>query len=259
MTNRKARKFTMFLWHRRIGLVAILLVIVLSITGIMLNHTERFKLDSTYVDSSFLLSWYGLEPDSEPVSYGVDESTFTQWGSQLFLDEQPIAEYDNGIRGAIMAEKFIVVAFERDILLLTPSGELVESIPTESSFADIARLGVKQQRPVVETVDGSFYIADEHIIDWSSTVADDALWSQSTPMSDEKMAALKTGFRGQGLSLERVVLDLHSGRIFGAYGIYVMDAAAIALLWLSLSGLWVWNSRRIKMGRKRHFQKHHRS
>jgi uncharacterized iron-regulated membrane protein len=37
-----------------------------------------------------------------------------------------------------------------------------------------------------------------------------------------------------------------------------MDAAAIALLWLSFSGLWVWNSRRRKMRRKKHYRKHHR-
>ncbi len=40
MTNRKPKKFTAFLWHRRIGLFALLLVIILAITGIMLNHTE---------------------------------------------------------------------------------------------------------------------------------------------------------------------------------------------------------------------------
>ena len=36
-------------------------------------------------------------------------------------------------------------------------------------------------------------------------------------------------------------------------------AAAIALLWLSLSGLWVWSKRRGKMKKKKHYQKHHRN
>jgi uncharacterized iron-regulated membrane protein len=38
-----------------------------------------------------------------------------------------------------------------------------------------------------------------------------------------------------------------------------MDAAAVALLWLSGSGLWVWWSRRMKQSKKKHYQKHHRS
>ena len=72
------------------------------------------------------------------------------------------------------------------------------------------------------------------------------------------MQVLLESFRGRGLTLERVMLDLHSGRIFGDFGIYIMDAAAVALLWLSGSGLWVWWSRRMKLHKKRHYQKHHR-
>ena len=49
MTGRKPKKFTAFLWHRRIGLVAIVLVIILAITGIMLNHTEELKLDESEI------------------------------------------------------------------------------------------------------------------------------------------------------------------------------------------------------------------
>ncbi len=66
MTNRKPKRFTAFLWHRRIGLVALTLVIVLAITGIALNHSETFKLDETYVNTSWLLNWYGIEPEDEP-------------------------------------------------------------------------------------------------------------------------------------------------------------------------------------------------
>ncbi|MBL1432554.1 MAG: hypothetical protein COB94_003805 [Gammaproteobacteria bacterium] len=42
------------------------------------------------------------------------------------------------------------------------------------------------------------------------------------------------------ISWERMLLDLHSGRVFGRYGIYVMDFAAIGLLVLSCTGLWIW-------------------
>ncbi len=42
---------------------------------------------------------------------------------------------------------------------------------------------------------------------------------------------------GGGLPLERVVLDLHSGRLFGWLGPYVMDAAALGLLIVAITGL----------------------
>ena len=50
--------------------------------------------------------------------------------------------------------------------------------------------------------------------------------------------------RGSGLPVERVLLDLHSGRIFGKPGVYVVDAAAILFLVLAASGVWLWGKRR---------------
>ncbi|MCK4834867.1 MAG: hypothetical protein KAT12_08810, partial [Gammaproteobacteria bacterium] len=75
MTNRKPKRFTAFLWHRRIGLLALVLIVILSITGIMLNHTERLALDKSYVNNSLLLNWYGIEPEDEPVSFQVNHGT----------------------------------------------------------------------------------------------------------------------------------------------------------------------------------------
>lgn len=42
------------------------------------------------------------------------------------------------------------------------------------------------------------------------------------------------------ISAERIVLDVHSGRILGPAGPYLMDGAAIALLLLAASGIWGW-------------------
>ena len=101
-------------------------------------------------------------------------------------------------------------------------------------------------------------MADEHILDWDVIINESIDWSVKTKLSKPQISELRHAFRGKGLSMERVVLDLHSGRIFGHYGIYLMDTAAIALLWLSLSGLWVWWRRSVKEKQKRHYQKHHR-
>ncbi len=258
MTNRKSRKHTAFLWHRRIGLVAIILVIILSITGLLLNHTERLSLDSRHVDSALLLNWYGLEPSSAPVTYTAGDVFVSQWGEQLFYANRPVSKDDPPLKGAIATEQFVVIAFDASVLMLTFDGEIIERIPTGTSFASIQRLGQKYGRPVVETADQLAYMADEHIIDWDLVMNEDIAWAQATSLDAEQMQALKVAFRGNGLSLERVLLDLHSGRLFGSWGVYVMDAAAIALLWLSGSGLWVWTSRSRKQRRKKHFQKHHR-
>lgn len=259
MTNRKPKRFTAFLWHRRIGLFALILIIILAVTGIMLNHTEKFKLDETYVNSSWLLNWYGIEPLDEPVSFRVKDHIISAWHEQLFFDNNAVASLEQSIHGAMGAEQFIVVALDSEIILLSYEGEFIERVSTSISFSNIQRLGMKYKRPVIETSEPLYYMADEHILDWDVIIDEDIEWTERYSLSDDELEKLLVAYRGNGLKLERVILDLHSGRIFGDFGVYLMDAAAIALLWLSLSGLWVWSSRRRKMRNKKHFQKHHRN
>lgn len=259
MTKRKPKKFTAFLWHRRIGLFALVLIVILAITGIMLNHTEQFKLDETYVDNGWLLNWYGIEPEDEPIAYRAGEHVISSWHDQLFFDDVAITDLEQNIHGAIAGEQFIVVALDSELILLSFDGELIERVSTSVSFSDIQRLGTKYQRPVIETSEPLYYMADEHILDWDVISDEDIQWTEQYSLTDDEYKKLLVAYRGNGLKLERVILDLHSGRIFGSYGVYLMDAAAIALLWLSLSGLWVWSSRRNKMRKKKHYQKHHRN
>ena len=267
MTKRKTNHFTAFLWHRRAGLFALVLVVILAITGIMLNHTEKLNLDETFVNNAALLNWYGIKPKDEPVSFRVINNldgeqkshVISAWNHQLFFDDTVISKLDQTMHGAIGAEQFIVVALDNEIILLSYEGEFIERVSTSLSFSNIQRLGIKYKRPVIETSEPLYYIADEHILDWDVMINDGIKWTELYNLNDREREALLVAYRGNGLKLERVVLDLHSGRIFGSYGVYIMDAAAIALLWLSMSGLWVWNSRRRKMRKKKHYRKHHRN
>lgn len=258
MTGRKSPRFTAFLWHRRAGLAAIILVIILAVTGLMLNHTEDLGLDENYIESALLLDWYGLEPRGYIVFFDVGEHSVSQWGRMVFFDNRPLSTSDQNLHGAVQAGRMIVAAFDSELLLLTHDGELIERVPTGQRFSGIRRIGVKNLRPVIETAGPLYYIADERILDWDVSVNEGIIWSQPSVSDDQQTEALRRAFRGNGLSMERVLLDLHSGRIFGKYGPYLMDAAAIALLWLSSSGLWVWWSRRRKLKQKRHYRKHHR-
>ncbi|MFT5351416.1 MAG: hypothetical protein ACI9MF_002239 [Gammaproteobacteria bacterium] len=51
-------------------------------------------------------------------------------------------------------------------------------------------------------------------------------------------------YRGKGLSLERILLDLHSGRLLGNAGVFIVDLAALFFVFLALSGSWMWLRKR---------------
>lgn len=254
MTRRKPGRYIAFHWHRRIGLLALVLVVVLAVTGIMLNHTEQIGLDVHYVQSSVVLDWYGLEPEGEPQTYRSKGHSISQWQQSIYFDGRLISSSEQTLRGVVNVEPLIVAAFENELLLLSEQGDLVERITTR--FDAISRIGRRQGQAVLATEAG-YYRADENIIDWTEIGAVGVIWSEPVSIDETEREALRRAYRGEGLSMERVILDLHSGRLFGAYGVYVMDAAAIALLWLSFSGLWVWWKRKGKQKKKRHYRKHH--
>lgn len=262
MTRHKSRKFTAFLWHRRIGLLAFILVIILAITGIMLNHSHTLKLDRTYIDNSFILNWYGIQPEGEPTSYRVNplphSPVISVWQYHLFYNHTLLSTLEQKLRGVVQSDSLIVIALDHAIMLLSDKGELVERIDTSSSFNQVQRLGMKHNHPVIKTTDQQYYLADDEILNWHKTTPEGITWSTSTALSPQQREQLLTAYRGHGLKLERILLDLHSGRIFGHYGSYLMDGVALALLWLASSGLWVWHSRRRKIRHKKHYIKHHR-
>ena len=66
------------------------------------------------------------------------------------------------------------------------------------------------------------------------------VWSQPAELPADIEAQIAAAYRGSGLSVERVLVDLHSGRLFGLSGIAMMDLAAIALCILAVSGILVW-------------------
>lgn len=79
---------------------------------------------------------------------------------------------------------------------------------------------------------------------WSRVSAMNIRWALPATLDKTSRQQLDNAWRGNGLPLERIMLDLHSGRILGQWGVYLMDAAAILFLLLSASGVWLWARRR---------------
>jgi hypothetical protein len=44
--------------------------------------------------------------------------------------------------------------------------------------------------------------------------------------------------------VQQLLIDLHNGRILGHFGVWLMDLAAGILIFLALTGIWMWGRRR---------------
>ena len=60
---------------------------------------------------------------------------------------------------------------------------------------------------------------------------------------------IKQYFVGNGISLEQIILDFHSGAIFKKEGKLFFDLISLLLIFLSVSGIWIWFIKRKKGGK----------
>ena len=59
-------------------------------------------------------------------------------------------------------------------------------------------------------------------------------------MPPERLDSLHAAYRGTGVSVARLLADLHSGRLFTNAGPIVMDAVGVILIALSVFGIMLW-------------------
>lgn len=233
-------------WHRRIGALLAIVVIILSITGIALNHTEQFRLDQRHVQADWVLDWYGIAVPEQARVVSVNQTRITLLGDHLYAGDSLIGAPYSELLGAHWNGQVIAVATGAEMLLLTTDLELVERMTTADGLpAGIEALGSHGQHLIVRTADG-LWQADEQLLGWSLVAVDTPVqWSGSELVSGTTIAPLLQDYRGRILTWERVFLDLHSGRFLGNAGPILADLVALMLLGLAGSGLWMW-SRRVR-------------
>jgi len=229
------------------GVTAAAFVLVIALTGILLNHTEDFQFDSHYVKTDWILDRYGIHAPDKLLSFQAGGRYITLMGDDLYLDRQEIRGEYRDLVGAVYLRDIFVVAVSNSIVLLTPRGEIIERLSgKDGAPASVRRIGLDKQNRVVTQGSLDYYQADNDFIRWQHWQQDpaSARWAQPDPLDPRLQQSLQQHYRGEVLPVERVILDLHSGRFFGPVGPWVFDIAAVLLILLALSGTWIWLKRR---------------
>ncbi len=235
---------SLFLWHRYFGLAAAAFVLLLASTGLLLNHTADLRLDQREVATEWLLNWYGLSASAVVAAYPVHNHWISQAGERIYWDARELSGLRAPLRGAVATADAVLAADAEHLLLLTPGGEVIEQLgAAQGAPVNIEALGLLDGRVAARSTAG-VYLSDADLFTWEAHDGAHVTWASAAPPPAALRDELARAHRGAGLSLERVVLDLHSGRLFGAYGVWLMDAAALLMILLALTGVWHWAQRK---------------
>lgn len=167
----------------------------------------------------------------------------TRLGEKAYVDAIELPYPVESLAGLVVIEPLMVVATSDTIHLLTVDGEFVQRIDLSAELpASVERIGRVDGRPVLQAK-SELFIGDADVtafVPWADADANLVNWSTASDLTDVELANLQELYRGRSLTVERLLIEIHSGRILAAAGPLLLDLVGLVLIVLGISGLFVW-------------------
>lgn len=235
-------------WHTRIGLAAVVFFLFLAVTGVVLNHAAELGLDNRYVHASWVARWYGISAERPRHAFRSGGHDLVAANGRWVLDGRLSGEKFPTPIGLVELPDMVVVASSTSIYLYGKDGALIDRLERNAlPGVPVQAIGAGASQLVLRTPSGTFETSDA--LSWKRAPRDAIAWSAPADLSaaeGERYAQMLE----PGVSVQRLLLDVHSGRFAGRYGPLVVDLLAVFLCVLSLSGAWLFFKR--KHRRERH-------
>lgn len=228
-------------WHRWLGLVVAIPVLVLSITGVMLNHIEALGWSSKPMPP-WLARWYGAPVPADVKGFSLDGQWYTELNERLYIDELDTLHCLPPLQGVVRHNGLVVVGCDQELMLLDSNGQLVERIGAAYGLPAFERLGSDGQGLILETRDQVLRFDVDQLV--AAPFQGEWQPAESSPLPATLEQALISQSVPPSLNWQRFLLDLHAGRIAGLAGQLVMDLAALILTILAVTGTVIWSRTR---------------
>ena len=213
-------------------------LLYLLFTGIPLQFTDELALGQRHVRASAILDWYGLQ--APPEVLGNRDVAYI--GGQLYWHEQRLGSVAGGVEfsgylGSTRHTNLIVGASAKRLWLFPEANPAdFESIPLPGRASAI---GTSAGR-VYLLVDNELKRVDAEFLNIEGAPAAKVEWLRPVALQPVAAQRYRVLYRHTLLTTERLLQDLHSGRLFGTIGIWVVNLSVVLLIVLSITGLWIW-------------------
>ena len=244
MTKRSKKRHSLHRWHRYLGLFAGFFTLWITLSGIALNHSTALAFDQQYAPSNWSLTGDSIKASSI-VAYKSAHQWISQLNDRIYMGSQEITANNNPLIGAANLQQTQIVATADSLWLFNNSGQLIEQIDWSLMLpANPTRLGITQEKQLAMQVANDWYSTDETILSWQPISQQQVHIVQPTQPPQIITQQLLEAYNSKSTTYEQLLLNLHTGRILGEYGVYLIDLIALILATLAISGFTVWLRRR---------------
>jgi hypothetical protein len=235
-------------WHKRAGLFAFFFMGWLGVSGILLNEASDLNLNSVRIGWPWLMYLYGLHADAPDTALPAGGHWLAVAADHTVLDGKLLDPPINAPLGFVASpepgepvREMLYVARADSLVLLKPDGSRVDELRMPPlPIATIRRIGVLEGHSGSIAIQGSdtAYQSDDEGESWKPVPATDVQWSVTQPLPQPQRKLLLP-FSRPTVSMQQILVDAHSGRLFGRYGTFFIDAIGLAALLLACSGVWM--------------------
>ena len=223
--------------HKIIGLSVCLIIIHLSITGIILMYPSTFKLQDTYFKNRYISSLYDMYTVADVRALEAAEEDLGIIKSKAIVSDMVIETGINNILGALKTDNLILVLNNKKIILIQESDYGLEIIKDKKIPFTALSIGKGNDNILIKGLEDKFYILNENLS--FSLAKNNDIEFNETPLvlPEEEIARYYLlQVQGPGVQALRLFADLHNGRFFGPFVMFIFAITSILVIFLSISG-----------------------
>ncbi len=228
------------IWHRYIGVTVSLFVIILSTTGLFLNFSDTLKLNKSHTSSSWLLNHYNIG-NFNVSSFQTDNHLVSQASNFVYLNGHYALNLKESLVGALNLRKYILLATHTSLVVIDHDGQIIDEIGKFTGLPENP-LGIsitEDGHPVIRGIN-TYWKGSNELSAWQPLKGPHPKWIAPTETSNHINTLIQKHARSHEINHERVLLDLHSGRLLGDWGQNIMSISAVLLLILAVTGIFIW-------------------
>lgn len=225
--------------HRSVGVILSIFLVLLCVTGVLLNHTDDLGLDAQFVPSIFAAQYY---PDSGNIK-GMRflDDDYYEFDGHLYVNNLEIARCPQLDSLVDIADQRVVLC-AGELLILTLDNQFIErldsSVGLPMNLSGLASVGAV----LVLISKNRHYEFNLDTLELSNI-------SASTKASLIKVEPVmveipREMILNKSVTWQQLILDVHSGIVVGNLGKWLLDLVALSLCGMAVSGIALWLKRR---------------
>lgn len=208
-------------WHRRLALLVGLWLVLLALSGILINHAHDWGLDRSALPRSILSLAYGIETDAP----------------DYCLAAEAIGPACADVFGHLGLPTGQLLLAATQAFVLDSQGQVIETLAAGHLGLSGLEGGLRQGDQLYLSDGPRIVRTDPDLLDFEvlDPAAAEALrgapWQRRDPSADS-------------VTWERLLLDLHAARFLGPAARWFNDLMAGLILVLAASGAWLYRAKR---------------